>query len=187
MGFSDLRAMWRKAKKDAQRVNNGAAVDVEVNGQSLDLGPTLDEWARAADVLDNAPPGEQRDQARQAFLTVDDRARRALFFYEAQLRTNVRLMREVNSKAREELVDTITRMNIEMANERTRLGVRDYDPPPEQRGQSSGRGPDPDDGPGSVDDRGPDEGDDRGGPGPGEGGEGLGSVGEGGIPEDLTR
>lgn len=117
-----LRAFWRQAKADAQRLNNGAEVDVD--GARWGLGPRLDRYEAALERFEAILPGDpRRDAALGDLMQANADARRALAGYDGWLRSNPIAIREANAQARGELSSAIANINAAIEGQMQRWKV----------------------------------------------------------------
>ena len=61
---SSFRDIWKQAKYEAKRMNNGREVNMAPNSPERDFGPRLDAWEKAAEDLESARLTDDEDAAR---------------------------------------------------------------------------------------------------------------------------
>ena len=117
----DFRDRWRAAKTAAARFNDGRRIDIDKQIPGFNLGPRLDAWEQAAEVLDEAKRTDREAAALADFHAADRAAAETLAVYTKWLTGSEVARRSINAHARDELLAALTAIAGSIIPERKRL------------------------------------------------------------------
>ena len=92
---SSFRDIWKQAKDEAKRMNNGREVTMAGSAPGRDLGPRLDAWEKAAEALERARLTDGEDAARSQARSALGAVSAAFAAYASWLGSNPVALKEV--------------------------------------------------------------------------------------------